>query len=212
MRQEVNGSDTPAPPPGRRARSKADRRTRIVEAACRLVREQPEPGLDGVTATAIAEAAGVSRATFFRYFDSRESAVITGFYEERLAALLEALEAQPPGLSAWQAVTAAVRRLMAGYPRHRAFDLLQGRIVESSPALRARALEFQHTYVEALAAALAPRCPGPPAPDDPSAWFLADHAVSVLRVAVSRWVAGDGKGDLPAMVECGLAMLNDPDG
>ncbi|MET9677477.1 TetR family transcriptional regulator [Streptomyces sp. NPDC006482] len=196
---------------GLRELKKRRRRERIVAAASGLVRER---GLDGVTVDAIAEAAEVGRATFFRYFDSKEAAVVVGFYEDRLAALLNALAEQPEGIDPRRAMAGAIRALIGGFQQNadlREFDLLQGRIVAASPALRSRSLEFQETYAAALAESLARRF-GPLAPTDLRPHYLAAHAMAVIRIAVDHWVASGGTGDLPAMVESGLGWLEGGEG
>ncbi|NGO74412.1 TetR family transcriptional regulator [Streptomyces sp. YC504] len=205
MHQKVNEARG-VEPSGLRELKKQRRRERIVAAATDLVRER---GIDEVTVTDIAEVAQVGRATFFRHFDSKESAVVIGFYENRLAALLAALAEQPEDIDPRRAMAEAIRTQIRGFqqsPDLREFDLLQGRMVAASPSLRSRGLEFQETYTTALAQLLAPRF-GPLAPTDLRPRYLAAHALAVLRIAVEQWVAEGGTGDLPAMVESGLEWL-----
>ncbi|ANY25233.1 TetR family transcriptional regulator [Gordonia terrae] len=100
-------SDAPGPIPGRRIglREKNKMRTRnaIRQAALTLIAEQ---GYAKTTVEQIAEAAGVSHTTFFRYFPSKEQVVIG---DEHLHAEAHAIvEAMPPGLSHFD----LIRRLM----------------------------------------------------------------------------------------------------
>ena len=88
--------------PGLRERKKARTRAAIREHALRLFREQ---GYGATRVEQIAEAAEVSPATFYRYFPTKEDVVL----QDDLDVLtLEALEAQPAGLSPLAAVRGAV--------------------------------------------------------------------------------------------------------
>lgn len=76
---------------GARARAKRDVSDRLRTEALRLFLES---GFDAVTVTAIADAAGVTSRTFFRYFPSKET-VVTDLMDgtnDRLVALLEMVD------------------------------------------------------------------------------------------------------------------------
>lgn len=62
--------------PGRRAQQKASTRAAITRAAQQLIGDR---GFDGVTVGDIAEAAEVSHRTFYRYFPSKEAALLADF-------------------------------------------------------------------------------------------------------------------------------------
>src|SRR5690349_3750322 len=97
-----------APAESLRDRKRQLLRRRIVDTAIQLVSSR---GLQNVTADEIAAEAEVGRATFFRYFDSKEAAVIVGFYEQRLTELVQALNEAPVNLGPMDAVAWAVRHL-----------------------------------------------------------------------------------------------------
>jgi AcrR family transcriptional regulator len=67
--------------PGLRERKKAKTRLAIQEAAYRLIREQ---GYDATTVDQIAAAAEISPATFFRYFPTKEDALLQDEYDPLL--------------------------------------------------------------------------------------------------------------------------------
>ena len=77
--------------PGLRERKRIETRTRIAEEAVRLVSEH---GIPSTTVDEIAEAAGVSRATFFRYFESKE-AVLFGDWRRHLDVLHDRVSERP---------------------------------------------------------------------------------------------------------------------
>ncbi len=76
-----------------RERKREETARSLARAAYGIVREQ---GVDGVTAEAVAERAGVSRRTFFNYFPSVES-VLTASVAELLEAAATRLEQRPEG-------------------------------------------------------------------------------------------------------------------
>ena len=67
----------------------------------------------------IADAADISRATFFRYFNSKEDAVAEGVNVDWLNRITNALAIQPPQLSAIEAVVGAFRPPRARIRRDR---------------------------------------------------------------------------------------------
>jgi AcrR family transcriptional regulator len=186
-----------------RDRNKQRLRERIVRSAIALATAR---GLEHVTADAIAADAEVGRATFFRYFDSKEAAVIVGFYEERLTILVEALGAAPRELGPMDAVLWTFRQLSKRPDRQPKLVRLHARMVTSSPALRAKAYEFQTRYEQAIAGAVAARFPQPRA-DDPRPRLLAAAALAVVQASIEIWAA---RGDTPeptALVLAGLEAL-----
>ena len=77
---------------GLRERHKESTRRSLEDAALRLFAEQ---GYDATTIEAIAEAAGVSPRTFFRYFSAKDEVLDMGWRQrrEQLAELLDAVPA-----------------------------------------------------------------------------------------------------------------------
>ena len=76
----------------RSGRPRATSRETIAEAACELFLEQ---GYEQTSVTDIATRAGVSRSSFFNYFDSK-SALLWGGFDERLDAACTQLAADAP--------------------------------------------------------------------------------------------------------------------
>lgn len=187
-----------------RDRNKQRLRRQIVDSALQLVSSR---GLSNVTADDIAAEAEVGRATFFRYFDSKESAVIVGFYEQRLTALVEMLNAAPPQLGPMDAVIWTFRKL-GEIARDRDFKLvrLHARMVTASPLFRAKTLEFHSRYEQAIADAVAPRFKRKRA-DDLRPRLLAAAALAVIQASIEHWAARDGSPDLNALALNALEQL-----
>jgi AcrR family transcriptional regulator len=139
---------------GFRERKRQATSSRITTAAARLVVEQ---GLAATTVEQIAEVAEVGRATFFRYFDTKERAVAEGFAGVWLQMITDALARQSPELPALEAVRAAFRELADGFGDIRELAMSQAQLSRSSPALTAWTLQVYTGYEQAVAEVLTPR-------------------------------------------------------
>lgn len=192
-----------ARPASLRDRKKQDLRHRIVESAMALAAER---GIDGITADDISKRAEIGRATYFRYFDSKEAAIIVGFYEQRLTALVEVLGAAPPKLGPMEAVIWTFRELGSRSDQQLKLVRLHARMVTTSTALRAKAYEFQSRYEAAIAAAIAGRFPDPK-PGDLRPRLLATAALAVTQACIEHWAQQRRAQDLPALVISALQQL-----
>ncbi len=189
--------------PSIREKNKLRIRNRIVDAALELVMAN---GIDKVSPDDIAATAEVGRATFFRYFDSKEAAVVVGFYEKRLQALVDSLQAAPAALGPMAAIVHAFRQLDATWKKQAGWILMQARLAAASPSLKARAMGYQAQYEEAIASAIAPRYAGL-ARRDLRPRLLAGSTLAVVRICIEHWSANGGRGDLAKLVREGLAQL-----
>jgi AcrR family transcriptional regulator len=108
-------------------------------------------GFERVTVAEIAEAAGVSEKTVFNYFPTKED-IFFDEVDEREAAFLEAIRSRKPG----ETVTAALRKMQvetSGRLSTPGFATF-ARIIEESPALRAKELEVMARFSRTLTTAL----------------------------------------------------------
>ncbi|MFA5940455.1 MAG: TetR family transcriptional regulator [Sinimarinibacterium sp.] len=188
-----------------REKNRLRTRGQIVDAATALLGERE---LASFTADDVAARAEVGRATFFRYFDSKEAAVVVAFYEQRLSALIDALNAAPTTLSAVDAIIWTFGRLEANFAKQRSMIRLQSRMLSSSPALRAKALEFQASYAQALADALAPRYTRL-GPHDLRPRLLAITTLMVVTTVIDYWSDGNSTLNLPQLVIASLEQMKD---
>ena len=169
--------------------SKRERtRERIAAAAARLVMEN---GLTAATTDRIAAEADVARATFFRYFESKDYAVAEGFTAMWIAAITDALRRQPPELSATDALAAAFRELAAG------FEAISGQIADierhtrESLSLRAWTLLSYLRFETAIAETIAPRLPDLTV-DDPRPRLIGALAMAAVRISLDDWLRDGG--------------------
>jgi AcrR family transcriptional regulator len=127
-----------------------------------------EEGYDGVSVGRIAEAAGVGRTTFFRYFPSKADVVWGAFSAttERLAGMLRDADPAVPTM-------AAVRDAVVGSTRGAVDDrgvwLERFQLLDTSPALRASAAEHWTAWRAAIAAFVADRIDADPGDVVPAA-------------------------------------------
>ena len=133
---------------GLRETKKAATHRHIADAAMRLFATR---GFEKVTVGDVAAEAGVSEKTVFNYFPTKEDL----FYDEvpeRARMLTEAIRSRPDG----EPILTTLRRLQVGEsgrlcsPAFATF----ARILEESPALRAKELEVMSFMAQAVADAL----------------------------------------------------------
>jgi AcrR family transcriptional regulator len=177
-------------------------RDRIAAAAAQLVAED---GLTATTVDRIAAEAQVGRATFFRYFASKEDAVADGMTRQWLDVITEQLARQPAGLSARDAVAAAFRDLGDGFGAvtEQVRDLAT--MTRSSPVLSAWTLQIYLGYEAAIADLVAPRFAAL-LPDDPRPRLVGALAMASVRIALDDWL--EHGGSLPDRIQSALAALN----
>ncbi|RSM80204.1 TetR/AcrR family transcriptional regulator [Amycolatopsis sp. WAC 01375] len=138
---------------GRRERKKLLTRQALVNAAVRLFAEQ---GYDQTSVADIAEAADVSKRTFFLHFPTKED-VLLADGGSRTDLAVRAIEGRRPGAPMREVLTEATKNMIA---HTAAGDLpnglaaLRARLVVTTPAVQARVLHTMFTAQTRIAAAL----------------------------------------------------------
>ncbi|WP_305788283.1 TetR/AcrR family transcriptional regulator [Symbioplanes lichenis] len=150
-------------PRGVRARMREAIRAELTAAAMRSI---DEVGFAATTAGAIAAAVGVSERTFFRYFPTKEDAVLQPIEALGLP-IAEELRRRPARETALEALRAAFELAVAAVVAEPGAMATVMRLNRSEPALRRRHLQQQDVWTAALAEALAERLGQ--APDSPAA-------------------------------------------
>ena len=162
-------------------------------------------GFDNVTIQDLAEAAGVSRSTFLRYFGSKEDAVLD-LVDARGDQFADALRARPAEEDDWTAIRRALDTVIEPYHQDPAKALAMTRLIMGTPALWARQMEKQHGWRPALAEALAGRT-DPPRPMTLALSVRATAALVCLNIALDHWTASDGGLDLVTLLDEAFAAL-----
>jgi AcrR family transcriptional regulator len=182
-------------------RKRAAMRQRIATAAAQLVAGR---GLAGATVDRIADAADIGRATFFRYFHSKEDAVAEGMNAHWLNRITAALAAQPPELTALEAVIGAFGELGHGFAGIENQIRELATLTRSSETLDAWTLHIYVRYEVAIAELVAPRMPRLTA-QDPRPRLIGALAMAVVRIALDDWLSEGGS--LPERISRGLAAI-----
>ena len=188
---------------GLRERNKLRTRQEIADATIRLAAAR---GLEHVTVEQIAAAADVAPRTFFRYFDSKEDALLAD-HPERLELLRETLKSRPASEGPLTAVRASILDLAGDLEDHRDLMLCKVQLMENNPTLRGRSLEMMGDLERMIAEALAERT-GVDLATDFRPLVIAGAVCTAMRVAIDRWGAMGGTGDLTAMVDSALDLLD----
>lgn len=177
-------------------------RERIAAAAAQLVMDV---GLASATIDRIAEAAEIGRATFFRYFASKEDAVAEGTTIRWLAKITTALAAQPAELSAIEAVVGTFNDLAVGFSNmaEQIRDLTT--LTRSSATLNAWTLNAHLNYEKAIAELVAPRL-ADLQPEDPRPRLIGALAMASVRISIDDWLVHGG--DLPERLQSTVRAIS----
>jgi len=140
---------------GLRERTRRAVQAELSEAAQELFLAQ---GYEATTIDQIADAAGISRRSFFRYFATKEDVVI-GKYELHGDDLVAAMRARPLDEPIWDTLRRTFDVVVSYYsdPHRRDRAALMREIVVSHPALYARYLEKLERIQERLTETLKER-------------------------------------------------------
>lgn len=193
-----------APKPGLRERMRATVRAEVVEVALRLFTEQ---GFDATTVDQIAAEAGLSRASLFRHFGTKEDIVLGGL-EDTGRRIAQALADRPGDESPWQALRRAfdvLTRMNETAPEQ---TLVYLRMLQDTPSLRARHFEKQLRWQVLLVPQIALRLGvSPDQPEDPRPNALVAAALACLDAASSGWVACEGAIPLAVLLDRAMNAL-----
>ena len=159
-----------------------DAEGRLTKAAIALFYEQ---GYDQTTVARIAEAAGLTKRTFFRYFADKREVLFIGSRELQQT-WVGGIEAAPEDAGAMVAVTAGLDRVAELFADRHAFARMRSQIVATHPELQERELIKLQSLAEGIKRALMARGVAV------NAAILASQAgVTVFHVAFARWVEQD---------------------
>jgi len=168
------------------ARWEPDAQGRLVVAALELFAER---GYDQTTVADVAERAGVTERTFFRYFaDKRE--VLFGSGQAWENQIVAGIEDADPSLAPLDVVAAGLVAGAALLDEHRAFALRRAAVLAATPSLQERELLKMTKLADDIALTLGKRGVA-----DFDARLAAETGVAAFRVAFARWIA-DASGHL----------------
>jgi AcrR family transcriptional regulator len=161
-------------------------------------------GFRDVTVDEIAEAAGVSARTLFRYFPSKEDFLL-GFTRRGLQELVGSIATLEPGPDPLQRVWALIREHSLGSPQDVRLLTLWRRAAADAPEIHARVRgERVHDLTDAVTGYCA-RCLGTVRSDDPTPRLLAGLVVGMEMAVIELW--GRTPLTLPEIFDAAQATL-----
>jgi AcrR family transcriptional regulator len=161
-----------------------------------------EIGYEQTTVAAIAERAGLTARTFFRYFADKREVLFNGS-ESLQQIMVDALAQAPAGASAMDAIAAALTRAGDVFgDERRPFARARGTVIAAHADLRERELIKLATLSAALTQALRERGVG-----EPDASLAAESGIAVFRVAFMQWVGESERRNYVEIVKESLARL-----
>ena len=175
-----------------------DARGRLQQAALDLFGER---GFEHTTVAEIAEHAGLTKRTFFRYFADKREVLFSGA-EELEELFVSAVAAAPREAPPIDAVAFALHAAAAMFEERRAFATRRQQIIAANPELQERELIKLARLAGAVARALRAR-----GVEDPAAILTAEAGVTVFRVAFERWVDPGSERPLAQLVDESLEQL-----
>jgi AcrR family transcriptional regulator len=173
---------------GLRERTRAAVRAELATLALELFAEH---GFEETTVDDVAQAAGMSKRSLFRYFATKEDMVL-GAVDSMGEAVADELRARPADEPPWQSLRTVLcaweERIAASADR-----LTRLRLIEETPALRARHAQRRDAARQQIAEALRER-PGTHL-DAFTADLLTTAAGAALEAASREWLRAGGKAD-----------------
>jgi len=197
----VTTENVPAPGLSLAERKRRLVREELAESALKLLAWQ---GYEATTIDQLAAAAGVSRRTFFRYFESKDDLIVQ-FLTDTGAQLCAALSARPAAEPSAVALRAAMSVLVTACREQPEKSLRLTKILLGNLSLLGRYYERQVQWRRDLATELGRRQGLDPARDlRPE--LAATVALSAFDTALSRWAASDGAENLDALTDEAFAL------
>jgi len=189
---------------GLRARKKRELKDEISRQAMKLFIHN---GFDQTTIEQIVDPLGVSKRTFFRYFDTKED-LIFAWYEELTGELVQSLDSRPSNEAPFEAVCQALRSLLRYYDGDPKWALAMLKLAKQTPALVGKSYEKRSMWEAALATALLPRLPKG-ATRELRAKVIVGSAMAAFGYGVDAWSEAKAKGDLRRQLDLAFSFAKE---
>jgi AcrR family transcriptional regulator len=177
-----------------------DAKGRLIEAALDLYQRR---GFDETTVAEIAEQAGLTERTFFRYFADKREVLFdraSVLVEDIVSAVRGAAPAAPPIDAVAMGLEAASETL----GDHRDFAVRRQAVIAANPELRERELGKLSSLAGAVAEALSDR-----GVSAATATLAAEAGMAVFKVAFDRWVEEQNTDSLLDLVRAAMGELRE---
>jgi len=180
------------------SRWKPDAAGRLVKAAITLFAER---GYETTTVAEIAERAGLTKRTFFRYFSDKREVLFAGSGELE-EVWLEAVAAAPPEAGPLTVAAAGLPPVAEIFVERHGFAGIRAGIIAANPELRERELIKLQNLAASIAAGLVDR-----GFSANVAILAAQAAVTVFHVAFAAWVEQDDPSAFRRLMDESLEEL-----
>ena len=173
-------------------------RGRLEQAAFELFLER---GFELVTVAEIAERAGLTERTFFRYFTDKREVFFAGASTLR-DLMVSAVASAPEGAPPIDAIAAGLEAAGTMFGTHSAGPRKRQAVLNAHTELRERELIKLAAIAAALADALRTRGVG-----DPAASLTAEAGIAVFKIAFEQWIAAPDGTSLAQVIATSLGEL-----
>lgn len=165
-------------------------------------------GFDLTTVDDIVAAAGVSRRTFFRYFNSKED-VVFEWMREQGEYMLAVLMARPPKEPPIESITSMFLKLADYHDANPKRSRFLSSLIMETPSLSSRYhdeyAKWEDRYIEVLQ-----RSRASSAREAFAVRVQVAATVSAFVAAIRTWIEDRGKGPLRERVEAAFSILGMP--
>jgi AcrR family transcriptional regulator len=195
-------ADEIGPDAGRRDKNRLRTRGQLNSAAIYLFAER---GYDNTSVEDVADAAGISVRTIFRYFTSKEDIVFARTFD--LSGFLSGLLSEPADLSPMVAIRNAYLQQLPFNDAERELILKFFEAMKSTAALQGRYQGFQDEFRQELANTLARR--GRRRKANETDIMTANVAETILHRANDRWIESQGRLNVRRLVESAFQTFDE---
>ncbi len=173
-------------------------RGRLEQAALDLYIER---GFEQTTVAEIAQRAGLTERTFFRYFTDKREVLFWGArsLQELLVSTLASVPSSCTPMDAIAVALDAAGSLLGQRPEH---SHRRQTVISANPALQERELIKLASLAAALAETLRQRGVA-----EPAASLAAEAGIAVFKIAFERWIEAPGDQDFSQLIRASLAEL-----
>jgi AcrR family transcriptional regulator len=171
---------------------------RLEQAALELYAEH---GFEQTTVAEIAQRAGLTERTFFRYFADKREVLFPGAGSLQ-ELLVNTVAGAPESAAPFTAVAAALKAAGAFLQERRDYSLRRQSVIAANAELRERELIKLASLASALAETLRQR-----GVKDPAASLTAEAGIAVFKVAFERWVTKTNRRGFPELIRESLDEL-----
>ncbi len=180
------------------AKRRADTHAALLAAAEHLFRTN---GYTATTMADIAEAAGVSRPTAFRYFRTKADLIFS--VQDDWRDTVRHVVAEQPS-TGWPLVRRCCDAVADQIARDADRVLAAYRLAAEEPSLTAAAAARDREWVQVMAELLA----GDVAPDQQDALLLGGAVMGMINMAIALWAEAPAATDLRRTIQRGLDLLH----